>query len=210
MIETKATGRQACFKPIPKLARLILVEGLDDGLLVEEMCMEEGLADQIQILCFAQSGKMRDFLDLLVRDANFGLVTHLGLTKDADNDPEAARQSLTDAWARAKRAIADIGREEPRCSVFVVPDNHQSGRLEDLCLAAPTIPKLLKCAEDMYTCAGGAASHKIDREKSIVAAYLSMMERPGLQIGTGAQAGCWNLRSDVFGPLRDFVKSVGQ
>lgn len=209
MIETKHTLAQECFRPIPKRDRVILVEGLDDGLLVEAICREEGLARAIQILCYSQGGKLGDFLNLLVRNANFGIVKHVGLTRDADNGKDEALKSLESAWERASKVLTSLGMDLPLCSFFALPDNQTTGRLENLCLLSPSFPQILKCAQEMYDCALAVATYGIDREKAIVAAYLSMMERGRLQLGTGAQAGSWNLRSEAFGPLRQFLVALG-
>jgi len=200
---------EECFRPIAKKERLILVEGRNDALLVGEMCKEERLTDSVQILCYSQVGKLGGYLDVLVRDSGFELVKRIGLTRDADVGAERAIQSLKGAWTRALAALKSIGREVPECLFFAIPDNQNLGRLENLCLLSAKFPGILECAEQMYECAKRVASHEIDREKSIVAAYLSMMERPGLQLGTGAQAGCWDLRSAAFVSLRDFVLSIG-
>jgi hypothetical protein len=190
--------------------RIILAEGKDDSLLMGQICKQEGLADAIQVHCYSQVGKLTTFLDGFVRRPDFGKVVRIGLTRDSDEGAERALQSLQHAWVRASQTLTGIDRSPPQASFFALPDNQTKGRIENLCLEAPAFPDILACAERMYECAVAVDPQPdaIDREKSIVAAYLSMMHRPGLELGTGAEAGCWNLNSPVFSPLREFIRSI--
>lgn len=186
-----------------------MAEGIDDVLVMEAIAREEGLEDAIQFLSYSQTARVGDFLDLLARDAGFDKVRKVGLTRDADLDPQAAKQSLAGAWGRTESTLRAIGVGIPAHDFFVLPDDANAGRLENLCLRAPAFPEVLRCAEEMHQCATAVADYEIDREKSIVSAYLAMMRQSRLQVGTGAQAGCWNLGSDAFGPLRNFIRRMG-
>jgi hypothetical protein len=190
--------------------RIILVEGKDDALLIEAICDQTGSGGRIQLVCYSQQGKLGDVLDVLVRGPGFERVARIGLTRDSEDGVDRALQSMGDVWRRAQATLREIDTRVPECQFFAMPDNQSSGRLENLCLVSPTFPKVLRCAEEMYACARHVSNYKIDREKGIVAAYLSMMDRPGLELGTAAKAGCWNLCSDAFAPLRGFVQSIGR
>jgi len=196
-------------QPTATKQRLILVEGKDDLHLIQRICGQEELAGLIEIRFYGGVSKLRPFLGALIRDAGFGKVTHIGLTRDADAGAASALQSLHDAWGYASQTLTGFGRTPPEAFFFALPDDQTIGRIENLCLQAPVFPDILACAERMYECAIAAAPpYAIDREKSIIAAYLSMMRRPGLELGTGAEAGCWNLGSPVFSPLREFIRSI--
>jgi hypothetical protein len=193
---------------IPEKESIILVEGKDDALLIEAICEQEGFGDSVQLVRHSQHGKLASVLDLLVRRPEFERVMRIGLTRDSDDGVASATQSMSNAWRRARQTLKQIGTPAPECHLFAIPDNRSSGRLEDLCLLSATFPEILVCAERMHECAREVSHHDIDREKGIVAAYLSMMERPGLELGTAAKAGCWNLRSEAFAPLRSFVRLI--
>jgi hypothetical protein len=195
---------------IPEKGRIILVEGKDDALLIGAICELEGFGDAIQLVPYRQRGKLVGVLDLLVRRPEFEQVARIGLTRDSDDGAASATQSMSDAWRRTQGTLRQIGTPAPECHFFAIPDNMSSGRLENLCLLSATFPEILVCAERMHECAREASDHDIDREKGIVAAYLSMMDRPGLELGTAAKAGCWNLRSEAFAPLRDFVRLIAK
>jgi hypothetical protein len=195
--------------PRAEKARIILVEGKDDELVVRTISRQERLEDRIQVLTYAQSAKLIRFLDVLVRDSGFENVVRLGLTKDADDNVAGAIQSLQIAWQTTSQTLTQLARPVPQCDWFVVPDNENPGRLEDLCLRSVTYPHILRLARVMYWCSTALVPYKMDREKSLVACYLSMMRQNGLQLGTGAQAGCFDLNSSAFTRLREFVVSVG-
>ncbi|MGH9427170.1 MAG: DUF3226 domain-containing protein, partial [Terriglobia bacterium] len=169
---------------------------------------EEGVAEFIQVIKYAQVSKLGDFLSLLVLDPNFVVVRRIGLTKDADKDFSSARNSLESAWGKARTTLAANKRPEPDHTVFVIPNDKSAGRMENLCISAPAYPGVLKCADTAYDCAGKAETRSSDREKSIVAAYVSLV-KPGLRLGTAVGAGCWDLKSAVFEPLRVFVRRIG-
>src|SRR5713101_2308673 len=168
-----------CQRATAQKQRIILVEGIDDALVVDTICEQEALRDSVQILCYSQAGTLGDFLNVLVRDSGFERVARIGLTRDADQDAAQALQSLRTAWERARTVLQSIERPEPQCDLFVVPDNHNDGRLENLCLRSATYPRVLNCAEELYACTQPVVAYPIDREKSLVAAYLSMMEGTG-------------------------------
>jgi len=198
------------FQPVATRSRIILGEGLDDARLFEAICHRNGISAQVQISCYAEHGKLGDFLDVLVRDVGFEAVTHVGLTRDSDKGAEPALQSLRGSWERTKKTLASLKLAEPHSSFFAVPNNASMGRIENLCLDSPTFPAILVCAEQAHACALQHAGYAIDREKSIVNAYLSMMEKTGLNLGTGASAGCWKLDSPAMGALRDFILALAQ
>lgn len=189
--------------------RIILVEGKDDKGIIESICKEEQLDDAIQVIPYVEEGKLTQVLRLLVRDANFEQVHHIGLTKDSDRGAERARQSLESAWNHARKELKALDIPEPKCSVFAVPDNRSTGRVEDLCLQSAAFPRVLRCARLMYWCARMVSIYRMDRQKSLVAAYLSLMQKSRVPLGASAVKGYWNLRSDAFGPLREFVISIG-
>ena len=194
----------------PKKPRIIFVEGIEDVGIFTAICREENLTDVIQLIPYAELGKLGRFLvDVFVKDPDFKIVQRVGLTKDADKNPGGADQSLRDAWRRAQEALNQTQTPIPVCLHFTVPDNENNGRIENLCLQSPTFPEILKCAEDMFTCASALADYTIDHEKSVAAAYLSMMKKSGLRLGLGAEAGCWNLQSAAFRPLRAFIRAIG-
>jgi hypothetical protein len=193
---------------IPEKDRIILVEGKDDALLIGAICEQEGFGDSVQLVRYSQHGKLASVLDVLVRRPEFERVMRIGLTRDSDDGAASATQSMSNAWHRTQETLKQIRMSAPECHYFAIPDNRSSGRLENLCLLSATFPEVLVCAERMHECAKQASDHDIDREKGIVAAYLSMMDRPGLELGTAAKAGCWNLRTEAFAPLRSFVRLI--
>ena len=194
----------------PRKDRIIFVEGRHDKGVVESICRQEGLDDVIQVITYAQFGKLGKFFDVFIRDPNFEVVNHIGLTKDSDTGADRVLQSLRDAWNRAGVTLQKVGSRKLQCSFFAVPDNKVAGRMEHLCLRSPIFPRILKCAKLVYLCAKHVANYRMDREKSLVAAYLSLMKEPGLPLERAAEAGYWDLRSEAFRSFRKFVVSVGK
>jgi hypothetical protein len=188
--------------------RLVLVEGRDDDDFLQALCEQIPISRKIQILFYRPHGEISACLKLLVRDVRFENVHVIGMTRDADDGAEPANQSLNSAWENASAILQAEDRLLPLPFFFALPDNRSKGKIEDLCIASPTHPEVLACAEEMYRCAS-ASVHPSDRPKSVVAAYLAMMNRP-LRLGVGAQKGYWNLDSEAMGPLRSFLRQIGE
>ena len=188
--------------------QLILVEGPNDENLFLAILRQEGLDDRCQVLHYRSAGELSNVLALLVRDARFPAVRRIGLTRDSDNGAEAAIQSLSGAWKNARAEMEVLNIEMPAPFFFALPDNRTKGRIEDICLRSVSGTANLLCAQEMLECALASGIGPRDREKALVAAYLSIMESPGLPLGVGAQRGYWKLESDAFRPLREFVRLV--
>ena len=199
---------QKYFEEGTQAERLLLVEGRDDDDFCQAICVKEGLQHEIEILFYREHGELSRALDVLVRQPGFERVRAIGLTRDSDNGAEAAHQSLRSAWGKAARTLDSIGKPAPAVFFFAVPNNTTKGRIEDLCLGSAALPAVLACAEQMRDCVLRTAAYEMDREKSLVCAYLAMMERPGLRLGVGALQHYWNLDSEIIRPLRQFIREI--
>ncbi len=185
----------------------IFVEGPDDAYLFEAIASSLNLADAIQIIPYREIGELRRVLDVFVRDSNFSSVHKIGLTRDSDDNPGAAVQSLRDAWQDAVNTIRVLGLHEPRSDVLTIPAT-RPGRIENLCLEAPAFPAILACAEQMYDCAIGVANHQIDREKAVISTYLSMMGQQGLRLWYGGSSWLLEPSGRVLPPTEGVRRSA--
>ena len=104
----------------------------------------------------------------------------------------------------AKEDIVDIQ------GVFIMPDNKNSGMLEDLCLETVKYEKGMECVNRFIICANRL--EKPPKEKDIakakVQAFLAIM--PGVfdKAGLGAQKGYWDFDSAPLEPLKNFLSEL--
>ena len=97
----------------------------------------------------------------------------------------------------AEADLRSFGRTARVCSFFAVPNNKDSGRIEDLCLSSPSFPRVLDCAIQMYECVAAIAKYKIDEQKSISGPYLYMTDASGGRGGRLQLAQLSQLRTNL-------------
>ena len=119
--------------------RVLLVEGPDDEHVVKHLCDRSGLPCNFSIV---QKGGFSD----LSRSIPVELVAPsrlaLGVVVDANDDPAARWQAVRDRCERRGIALPSHPDPEgvvvegpPRVGVWLMPDNQNSGQLEDLVAA---------------------------------------------------------------------------
>jgi uncharacterized protein DUF3226 len=199
-------GQHQRFCP-PEKGRVLFVEGFDDLRVVQQICRIEEF-DNVQLIAYAELGTLGDYLDLFVKHEKFQGVERIGLTKDADTNFASAQQSLVSSWQRAAQTLVGLNMPVPQHSTFVLPNNAGSGKMEDICIASASSQEILQCSQALLTCATPHVTYPIDEQKAIVAGYLSMMRKAGLNLGAAAEMGSWNLNSPAFAPLRVFIRSI--
>jgi len=105
----------------------------------------------------------------------------VGIVQDADNDPNAAFQSICSALAAAGLPVPDAPRqivgEDPRIAVMIVPDGVKPGMLEDVCLASVVDDPAMVCVDGFFTCLEQRqAARSQTPAKARLRAFLSAME----------------------------------
>jgi hypothetical protein len=197
-----------------KRPKLLIVEGRDDELFFSAFCHHLGLND-IQVLHIGGKTKLPSHLKALKKATDFSRVTALGIIRDADEDANAAFQSVCSALQHAglpippKPMTPSSGR--PRVSVMILPDNQSPGALEDVCLKALVGTPAMLCVGEFFCC---LRRYNLppprNLSKAKVLAYLTSMPEPDKRLGESAQAGYWDQHwnHSVFDALRNFLRSL--
>lgn len=169
----------------------------------------------IQIQDFGGIGDMRHFLTALTGTAAFqqNMVKSLGIIRDAEDNATGAFQSVRSALAAARLPVPSAPNqpagENPRVSVFILPDNKEPGMLETLCLAAVTDDPVMPCVETYLECVRQyAAAPPQNLPKAKAQAFLASRERPGLRLGEAAHGGCWPWDAPTFAPMKQFLQAL--
>lgn len=191
-------------------AKQLLVEGRDAERFFAALIKTMGLGD-LQVQNFGGVDELRGFLKALVRNGVFKeKVRSLGIIRDAESNPAAAFQSVTDALRNVGLSVP-VQPQSPagdtrRVSVLILPSADKPGMLETSCLEAITDLPNMKCVEDYFACIQqtvGILPTNLDKAK--VHAFLSSMARPHLTFGQSAEAGYWPFDHPVFDPLKKFL-----
>ena len=195
-----------------KHPKLLIVEGKEDELFFSAFCHHLGLND-IQVLSIGGKTNLPSNLKALKKATNFSQVTALGIIRDADEDANAAFQSVCSALQHAglpkPPKPMTPSSERPRVSVMILPDDQSPGALEDVCLKAIAGTPAMRCVDEFFRC---LQRHHLPPPKNLskakVLAYLTSLPEPDKRLGQSAQAGYWNWDHPAFSDLKDFLRSL--
>ena len=195
-----------------KHPKLLIVEGKEDELFFSAFCHHLGLND-IQVLSIGGKTNLPSNLKALKKATNFSQVTALGIIRDADEDANAAFQSVCSALQHAglpkPPKPMTPSSERPRVSVMILPDNQSPGALEDICLKAIAGTPAMRCVDEFFCC---LQRHHLPPSKNLskakVLAYLTSLPEPDKRLGESAQSGYWNWDHPAFSDLKDFLRSL--
>ena len=185
--------------------RLILVEGGTDANFFEALAQFLGLERDIEIRDYRGKDNLRPFLRALVASSGFHDVRSVLVTRDADDDPAATRQSV-------EQAVADANiPASVNCRILIMPDDTNAGMLETLCLASVEDSPVLECVAGFFECLEskslGIAKTAV-RAKHEAQVFLATLPKVQLCPGIAAQKGIWPLDNACFEDLRQALKSM--
>ena len=199
---------------ILKSDRVLLVEGADEVNLIGAMLHSWNI-DHVQVIGVGGKDKINTNLEIVISDAlAMGIeLSAIGVLRDADDSPESALQSVTDALRNlslpAPGSHGAFEQGTPSLGVFILPDGASTGAVEDLCWKAVEDTSAGECSTAYLECLeeSGALASK-NPAKTLVHAYLAAQEDPSSRVGEGALKGYWCFDHPAFNPLRDFVRRL--
>lgn len=192
---------------------LLIVEGDDDELFFYALAQQLGLHEGLQIYQTGGKYELPKVVAAVAASYGFRKVKRLGIIRDADEDPEAAFKSVVTALEKAKLPVPSKPREvtgsSPRVSVFILPAEDRQGALEDLCLEAVKEDPAMACVEGFFQCLETqGVSKPTNIVKAKVQIFLASRPEPGKRLGHAAQAGYWPWDSQVFEPVKEFLRCL--
>jgi len=140
--------------PIVK-PKILLVEGMDEFNLFNELLNELNLRD-IQVIEVGGKDKFaKDMPQLPVR-TGFEIVTSIGIVRDADNNPQAAFQSIRGILHSMQypepNAPLETAHGSPNITIMIVPDIDKTGMIEDICLNSVADDNAMICVNQYFEC----------------------------------------------------------
>jgi hypothetical protein len=192
--------------------KLLIVEGKDEELFFA--CMIQHLQlTEIQVAGIGGKNRIRSELKAIVKEPPFSKVESLGVTRDADTDPNAAFKSVKDALAEAglpsPKKPLQPAKGPPRVNVMILPSSDRKGALEDLCLDAVSHDPANTCVDEYFDCLEDKdVAWPRALSKAKVRVFLSSRSAPTLPLGLAATKGYWPFDNAAFEPLMKFLKSL--
>lgn len=197
-------------QPINK-TKVLLGEGNEEVYFFSALLNHLKIAD-IQIEQYGGTGSLRKFLDTLIVRPGFINVEAVAITRDADDDANAAFQSVRSALGHASlpqpNAINVFTVNNPRVGVFILPDGQQGGMLEDLCLASVATDLAMSCVDDFFRCVEAQGRKPNNMSKAKAHAWLASKEKPDKRLGEAAKAGYWDFSHSAFDLLKQFLQQL--
>lgn len=206
--------------------KLLLVEGEDDKSFCSGLLGILGIRDNFQVDPYSGKDKLANHLRAVVSAASFKEnVLALGVMRDADNDQQAARQSVMTALYNAAltRSPNDVTPKAGRLriAIHIVADSSGRGRLEEMILEAVAQDKRMPCIKEYFQCLTKAvpeAEFPKDQGKAKVDIFLASQQRPSethqfdhdgaARLETAAQRRYLNLDHPVYDALKQFLLTL--
>lgn len=197
-------------KFIIEKSRLLIGEGRDEVEFLRALTRDLGCSDESQIEDFGGKTELSSFLSLVARDERFSRLSHLLVTRDADESFDAAFSSVqhalrknglpTPAWPGVVAS-----KDRLTVSVWIMPNNSRAGMLEDLILESLDRDPTMSCIRAFEECARPLTGPW--NSKSRVRAWLAAKCGDVASVGIAAQRGLFDLRHAVFGDFRRLIHS---
>ena len=179
----------------------LLVEGSDDQHVIWAVCEKYKIVESFDVIDTGSISRVLKRLPVDLKDESVGTV---GVIIDADQDTQAIWQSLRDRLSPYGYQIPDEPNSEgfvhasydlyPRIGIWLMPDNLQSGMLEDFVkllirpddLLSPFVEEILSKieGEDIPT----TYNKDLHRTKAFIHTWLAWQKEPGRPMGTAITA----------------------
>ena len=194
--------------------RLLLVEGMDEINLLGELMNKEGILN-VQLLDVGGVNQFPRRLPVYLADARTKGINLecIGVLRDADLNAAAAFQSVCDILNNNNLPIPCAPKELSsgtlQTTVFIAPDNNNSGAIEGICWNSVESEPAGLCVDEYVDCLTGSNSlRSTNISKSKIHAFLAAQEDPATTVGVGAKIGYWPLEHPAFDELKSFIKTV--
>lgn len=203
----------------PSKPFLILVEGkTDQEMLYTALAHWQLDLPPYQVIAYNSKTKFKAFFNVLVNQTEFRQVTHLAVFRDADHHPAGALQSVKGQLQRhvpriPKEAIPSDANLIKRnndlaIGIFITPDSHEEGALENLLLSSlddklvQHIAAYVRDADDYME--QRLANRYCNTPKACTYAYTALFENENFR--DSFKKKIWNWDHEAFAPLKRFFQ----
>jgi hypothetical protein len=199
-----------------RATKLLAVEGKDECNFFESLLRYERM-DGVQLVDIGGKDKFQIELPLLTKVEGFRNVEVIGFIRDAEDlVADSAFNSVCETLRKNNLpvpvSINILADGRPKIGIFIMPDNQNCGRLEDLCLQTLEGRKIFDCIDDYILCFSSVMDQvereKLNGPKARVLSYLASRAPIVNSLGLGAQNGYWDFSNDCFSEIKRFLHSL--
>ena len=188
--------------------RILAVEGKDEVNFFKALLKYENI-EKIQIEDIGGKDNFKNELPLIINMEGFINVTSLGFIRDAEqNKANSAFESICKILQENNLPIPDkinsVCEQNLKTGIFIMPNNIDSGMLEDLCLESIKDQPIFKCVNDYITC----CQNDISTSKAKVQVYLASKKPIVNSLGLAAQKKYWKFDHKCFSDIKQFLHAL--
>ena len=109
---------------------------------------------------------------------------------------------------RCPDSISVFSTISPRLGIYVLPNNHDSGRLEDLFLSCVQGRPGMGCVHSFFECVSRLDDPPRNHAKAKALAFIATQKELPRGVGGAAQHGIWDFGSSELALLKTFVLNI--
>jgi len=193
--------------------KFVFCEGNDDLAVISGVAGSIGLTD-LRVEPFLGKDNLRNFLKSVQTRPEFtrNLVAAIGIIRDADEDGNAAFQSVADSLLangfKAPEQNGGFAINGIKVGVLIVGPNGGRGMVEDLCLNSVSDLPEFPCVHDYFTCIAQKSGRRDFSSKARVRVWMASHIDYDVRVGIAAEKGYWPWKNPVFDPIKDFLRQL--
>jgi hypothetical protein len=198
-----------------KLRKKLLVEGNDDFHVVLNLCNVHHIPGTFDVI---DKKGISNLHDSLSEELDTSDLKVLGILVDADTDVQARWQSLRDILTQAGYSVPSqptpagtilVQEDKPKVGLWLMPDNHLPGMLEDFVAALvpeadPLLPYARECVQNLPE----KRFPSVQRAKADIHTWLAWQSEPGKPMGQAITARYLNPESSQAQGFIDWLYAL--
>jgi hypothetical protein len=194
--------------------KLLLVEGNDEKNFFEELFKHMAKEDIVDIHDVAGKDNFNKDMPTFMITPGFNEVEAIAIVRDADDSCRSAFESikgiLKENGLLPPEKPGKFSQGNPKVGVFIMPDNKNSGMLENLCLKTVKDEEGMECVNLFVDCANQLANPPKNKDIAKVKVQAFLAIKPGVfdMVGLGAKKKYWDFDSAALDPLKKFLSEL--
>jgi hypothetical protein len=193
--------------------KFVFCEGGDDLAIIKGLASSIGL-NELSIEPFLGKARLRDFLRDVQKRPEFttNMVTAVGIVRDADEDGDAAFQSVRDSLLAngfsAPNQSGEFASNGIKTGVLIVGPKEGKGMVEDLCLDSVSQCPEFPCVSHYFECIAQKSGRTSFSSKARIRVWMASQKDFDIYVGKAAEKGYWPWENAVFDPMRKFLQQL--
>jgi hypothetical protein len=198
--------------------KVLLVEGDNDCHVVMALCKAHQVPETFGIYqCGSDVGVLKRLNALISRPDP---PSAIGILLDADNSAKSRWESIQSKLRSYSYTlpthpdiygtVAESNAEEPKLGFWIMPNNQNSGMLEDFCaeLADPASLTVAREAVKQAVAMQATTFKAVHESKAVIHTYLAWQDEPGYPLGKSITSQALRSKTEIAIKFTDWLKCL--